>query len=616
MFLIFFWKGKEGGGGLATFLWILDCIVSACWRILFCGVVWFHALFPGLLRCFPAFRFPDDSSIELACAVCVCVFFFFVFFFFFFVRRRSCGFWIVWCPFVGVSSSVGLSGFMRCFLAICAVSRLFGSLMILRSSWLALCFFFFVCVCVCVCVATFLWILDYIVFVCWRILFCGVVWSHALFPGLLRCFPALRFPDDSSIVLAFDVGVFFLIFFCVWRSSCGFWIVLCPFVGVSSSVRLSGLMRCFLACWAVSRLFGSLMILPSCLLFFFFFSACFFFGVRRLSCGFWIVWCPFVGVSSSVELLSLMRCFLACCFVSWLFGSLMILRSCWLALCVCVRVLFFFVLSECLFFSFCFFLCGDVPVDFGLYCIRLLACPLLWGCLVYALFPGLLRCFLALRFPDDSSIVLAFEVFFIFFSRLFFFWCVATFLWILDCIASVCWRILFCGVVWSHALFPGLLGCFPALWFPDDSSIVLACALCVFFFFFWFKCFFFFGFFVFGVCVCVGTFLWILNCIVSVCWRILFCGVVWSHALFPGLLRCFPALRFPDDSSILLALELCVFFSFFFSVIVFFFFVCGDVPVGFGLYCVRLLAYALLWGCLVSCAVCWLVALFPGSSVS
>ena len=267
--VFFFWCA-------ATFLWILDCMVSVCWRILFCGVVWCHALFPSFLRCFPALRFPVGSSMVLAfevCffvfewCVCVCVFFFLflccvcVCFFFFFLWRRSCGFWIVLCPFVGVSSSVGL-------------------------------------------------------------------WSHALFPGLLRCFPTLRFPDDSSIELA-------------------------------------------------------------CAVFFFFFFVC----VRRLSCGFWIVWCPFVGVSSSVGLSGLMRCFLAFCAVSQLFGSLMVLQWCWLSKCV-----FFFLFSNgvCVcFFFFLFLLCGDVPVDFGLYGVRLLAYPLLWGCLVscavcwlVALFPG------------------------------------------------------------------------------------------------------------------------------------------------------------------------------------------------------------------------------------
>ena len=53
------------------------------------------------------------------------------------------GFWIVLCPFVCVFSSVGLFGLMRCLLACCAVSRLFGSLMILRLSWLVLFLFVF-----------------------------------------------------------------------------------------------------------------------------------------------------------------------------------------------------------------------------------------------------------------------------------------------------------------------------------------------------------------------------------------------------------------------------------------------------------------------------------------
>ena len=38
-------------------------------------------------------------------------------------------------------------------------------------------------------------------------------------------------------------------------------------------------------------------------------------------------------------------------------------------------------------------------------------------------------------------------------------------------------RVLCCGVVWLHALFPGLFGCFPAPRFPADCSMVQACAV-------------------------------------------------------------------------------------------------------------------------------------------
>ena len=288
----------------------------------------------------------------------------YVFFFIFFcVWRRSCGFWIVLCPLVGVSSSVGLSGLMRCFVACCAVS---GSRFPDDSSIVLV---FQVCCFSCVfflhflCVATFLWILDCIVSVCWRVLFCGVVWSHALFPGLLRCFPALRFSDGSSMVLALDFFFFFFFFFRFFFRCCFFfycaatflWILDC-IVSVCWRILFCGVVWChalfpgLLRCFPALRFPDDSSIVMAfevffCCFFFllYFFRDCFFFGVRRRSCGFWIILCPFVGVSSSVRLSGLMRCFLACCAVSRLFGSLMILRSSWLALCVC------------LFFDMCFF---------------------------------------------------------------------------------------------------------------------------------------------------------------------------------------------------------------------------------------------------------------------
>ena len=162
---------------MATFLWILDCFLFVRLSVLFCGVVWPHALFPGLLGCFSTPQSSADCSMVLACAV-----FFFIAVFFFGGWRRSCGFWIVLCLFVRVFSSVGLFGLMRSFRAYWAVSRLPSPLLIIRWFWLALCFFSIAVMCFLL-VATLLWILDCIcLFVC-------VFSSVGLF-GLMRCFLA------------------------------------------------------------------------------------------------------------------------------------------------------------------------------------------------------------------------------------------------------------------------------------------------------------------------------------------------------------------------------------------------------------------------------------------
>ena len=107
---------------------------------------------------------------------------------------------------------------------------------------------------------------------------------------------------------------------------------------------------------------------------------------------------------------------------------------------------------------------------------------------------------------------------------------------------SVRLHVLFCAVVRPHVLFPGLLGCFRASRCPADCSMVLACAVRVFL-----AAVTRFSFFL------VATLLWILDCFVCVRLRVLGCGVVWLHALFPGLFGCFPAPRFPADCSMVQA---------------------------------------------------------------
>ena len=159
------------------------------------------------------------------------------------------------------------------------------------------------------------------------------------------------------------------------------------FVCALSSVGLFGLMRCFLACWAVSRLSSPLSIGRWfwLALYFFYCRVFFFFGWRR-SCGFWIVLCLFVRVFSSVGLFGLMRSFRAYWAASRLPSPLLIIRWFWLALfCFFTAVICFLLVATLLWIldCICLFVCVFSSVGlFGLmrcFLASLLSGPLLIG---------------------------------------------------------------------------------------------------------------------------------------------------------------------------------------------------------------------------------------------